>query len=327
MIRSLLRPLAAFALAAATMAAAPIVHAQSEGGAPLRWVVPYAAGGGSDVTARAVAAGMRGPLGQQIVIENRPGAGTIIGTQAVASAKPDGTMVGTADSGTLAFNPSLYEKLPYDPARDLSYVGGIGRMPLVLVAHPSLPVSSVKDFIAYAQANPGKILYASAGQGSPHHVAMEMLAQQLKLQLTHVPYKGAAPAVQDLLGGQVGAMLLDLPGGLAHMRAGKLKLLAVAMPKRVATLPDVPTMAEAGVPNFVAFAWQGMVAPAGTPKPVIDRLSQALTRALADPEVNKRLLDMGVEPMPMRPEEFQDYARTEAARWAPVIRSAGIKLE
>lgn len=314
-------------LVAGAALAAPAAAQQAYPAQPIRWIVPYPAGGGSDVTARTVSAGMRTPLGQPIVIDNRPGAGTIIGAEAVTTAKPDGYTVGTADSGTLAFNPSLYAKLPYDPLKSFAYVGGIARMPLVLVVNPSVPVASLKEFVAYAEKRPDTLTYASAGAGSPHHVAMELLQQQLKVRLTHVPYKGAAPAVQDLLAGQVDAMLLDLPGGMAHMKAGKLKLLAVAMPQRVAMLPDVPTMTEAGAPGFVAFAWQGLVAPAGTPQPVVERLNRELVRALADPEVREKLANLGVEPMPTTPGEFADYVRAEVSRWAPVIRAAGIRLD
>lgn len=300
--------------------------AQSAGGQSLRWIVPYAAGGGSDVTARIVADALKPDLGT-VIVDNKPGAGTIIGTQALIAAAPDGLTVSTADSGTLAFNPSLFSKLPYKIDSSFSYVGGIGRMPLVLVTRQGLGAKSAEELIALAKSQPGKITYASAGAGSPHHIAMEMFQQQTGTKFVHVPYKGAAPAIQDVLGGQVDLMMLDMPGGINHMKAGKLVMLGVAMPKRVAQLPDVPTLTEAGVPDFVAFAWQGMVAPVGTPANVTNKLDAALRKALDSPQVRGKLEEIGVEPMPMGSKQFADYAASEQKRWDKVIKTAGVKLD
>jgi tripartite-type tricarboxylate transporter receptor subunit TctC len=324
MIHHILRRSAALLVAVA--ACAPAL-AQDFPTQAIRWIVPYSAGGGSDVTARVVAEAMRKDLGQNVLIENKPGAGTIIGTQALATSAADGYTISTADSGTLAYNPSLYSKLPYNIDKSFTYVGGLARMPLVLVTRHDLPVSSLKELLALAKKEPGKLTYASAGTGSPHHVAMEMFLQETGLKMVHIPYKGAAPAVQDLLSGQVDVMMLDMPGGISHMKAGKVKLMAVAMPERVAQLPKVPTMAEAGLPGFVAFAWQGVVAPAGTPAPVVKKLSDALTHALADAGVRKRLDELGVEPMPMSGADFAKYAKSESARWSKVIKAANIKLD
>jgi tripartite-type tricarboxylate transporter receptor subunit TctC len=293
----------------------------------IKWIVPYSAGGGSDVTARVVSNTMKDSLGQNIIIENKPGGGTIVGMQSLLTAKADGYTVATADSGTLAYNPSLYASLPYDIDKSFSYVGGLARMPLVLVTRQDLEVGSLADLLALARKQPGKLTYASAGAGSPHHVAMEMFQQETGTKLIHIPYKGAAPAVQDLLSGQVDLMMLDMPGGIAHMKGGKLRLLAVAMPERVQQLPDVPTMAEAGLAGFVAFAWQGLVAPAGTPPEALRRLDADLRKALESPAVRDKLTELGTVPMPMSGEEFGRYARSERDRWAKVIKAAGIKLD
>ncbi len=301
--------------------------AMAQGNATLRWIVPYAAGGGSDVTARIIAETLKHELGETIVIDNKPGAGTIIGTQALVGSAPNGLTVSTADSGTLAFNPSLYAKLPYRLESSFAYVGGIGKMPMVLVTRPGLGAHSAQDLIALAKAQPGKLTYGSAGAGSPHHIAMELFQQQTGIRLSHVPYKGAAPAVQDLLGGQVDLMMLDIPGGIAHMRAGKLGLLGTALPARAKLLPEVPTLAEAGVPDFVAFAWQGMVAPAGTPPQRVQKLDAALFKALNSAPVRERLEQAGIEPMPMNAKEFTAYALAEQRRWAKVIQAAGVKLD
>ena len=239
--------LTALAAAGATTAA-PWAAAQSANwpDQPLRWVVPYPAGGGTDVLARTVAEAMRQTLGQQIIVDNRPGASTNIGGQAVATAKPDGNTFMSADNAILAYNEHLFTKLPFNPEKDFTYVGGISRFPLALVVHPSFEAKTVKEFLAYARANPGKLNYASPGNGSPHHLAMEMFKNRTKTFLTHIPYRGAAPALQDVMGGQVPCMFLDLAAGLPVITSGKVRALAIGSAKRVAALPDVPTLAEAG---------------------------------------------------------------------------------
>ncbi|MGS1008627.1 Bug family tripartite tricarboxylate transporter substrate binding protein [Achromobacter anxifer] len=312
--------LAALSLAASTAAA------QSWPAQPIRWIVPYPAGGGTDVVARTVASGLEKPLGQTIVVENRPGAATIIGATAIAQAEANGYMVGTADSGTLAFNPSLYAKLSYDPSK-FTYIGGIAKFPLLLAVNVNSPFKTVDDVIQAAKKEPGKLSAASAGAGSPHHLALELFKQRTNANVLHVPYKGAAPAVQDLLGGQVDLMFIDLASGLPNVKAGKLRVLAAATPERVAALPDVPTMAEQGVPNFTAYAWQGLVGPAGLPEPVVKKLAADLEATLKSPAVSQKILDMGVIPMPMSSQDFKAYAEQERAAWADVIKKAGIKLE
>jgi len=305
----------------------PLVSAQQYPYKAIRWVVPYAAGGGSDATARVIAQAISKNVGQPVIIENKPGAGTQIGAQNIAMSAPDGYTIGTVDSGTLAYNPSLYKKLSYDVDRSFTYVGGLVRMPLVLVAKPDLAVTSLKDVIALASKTPGRLTYASAGNGSPHHIAMEMLEQQAGIKFLHVPYKGVAPGMQDVMAGLADMMMLDLAGGMSAVKSGRVKLIAVASPNRLAQLPSVPTLNEAGLPGFSAYAWQGLVAPAGTPPAIVQRLSTEVKKALDDREVRAKLSTIGIEPMLMTPKDFASYSKSEQARWAPIIKSAGITLD
>lgn len=319
--------LSALAAAGATTAA-PWAAAQSAWpDQPLRWVVPYPAGGGTDVLARTVAEAMRQTLGQQIVVDNRPGAATNIGGQAVATAKPDGNTFMSADNAILAFNEHLFTKMPFSPEKDFTYVGGISRFPLALVVHPSFEAKTVKEFLAYARANPGKLNYASPGNGSPHHLAMEMFKNRTSTFLTHIPYRGAAPAMQDVMGGQVPCMFLDLAAGLPVIQSGKVRALAIGSAKRIAALPDVPTLAEAGVPNTEVYAFQGILAPAGMPAAITARLNGDLNKALLNPAVVKRMTDFGMEPLPGTPEQFRTMARAESKRWGEIIKAAGVKLD
>lgn len=319
--------LSALAAAGATTAA-PWATAQSTWpDQPLRWIVPYPAGGGTDVLARTVAEAMRQTLGQQIIVDNRPGASTNIGGQAVATAKPDGYTFMSADNAILAYNEHLFTKLPFNPEKDFTYVGGISRFPLALVVHPSFEAKTVKEFLDYARANPGKLNYASPGNGSPHHLAMEMFKNRTKTFLTHIPYRGAAPALQDVMGGQVPCMFLDLAAGLPVITSGKVRALAIGSAKRVAALPDVPTLAEAGVPNTEVFAFQGILAPASLPAAITTRLNAELNKALLNPAVVKRMNDFGMEALPGTPDQFRTMARAESKRWGEIIKAAGVKLD
>ncbi|MGB6103185.1 MAG: tripartite tricarboxylate transporter substrate binding protein [Pusillimonas sp.] len=311
--------------AASLLGAASLAHAAWPERA-VQWVIPYPAGGGSDVIGRVVAAGLEKSLGQTIVVENKPGAATIIGATYVQQAQADGYVIGTADSGTLAFNPSLYASLQYDPDK-FTYIGGLARFPLMLAVNESSPFKTVQDVIAAARENPDKLTSASAGAGSPHHLALEMFKQRADVQITHVPYKGAAPALQDMLGGQVSLGFVDSAAAASNIKAGKLRVLAVATPERLATLPDVPTMAEAGVQDFTAYAWQGLVGPAGLPTEVVDKLSADLQVVLKSGEVDEKIRAMGVEPLPMTADDFKAYAEAQRAEWAEVIKKAGIKLD
>lgn len=315
---------------AATGASAAAPWAQAQADFPnqlIRWVVPYPAGGGTDVLARTVAEAMRQTLGQQIVVDNRPGASTNIGAQTVATAKADGYTIMSADNAILAFNEHLFSKLPFSPEKDFTYVGGISRFPLALVVHPSFQAKTMQEFLAYVRANPGKVNYASPGNGSPHHLAMEMFKNHTKTFLTHIPYRGASPAVQDVMSGQISCMFLDLAAGLSLIQSGKVRALAIGTAKRVPSLPDLPTLAEVGVANTEVFAFQGILGPKGLPAEVTQRLNADLNKALSNPAVVKRMQDFGMEALPGTPEQFHTLARTEAKRWGALIRAAGIKLD
>ncbi len=318
--------LASLAATSATVAT-PWAQAQSWPEQLIRWVVPYPAGGGTDVLARTVAEAMRQTLGQQIVVDNRPGASTNIGAQIVATAKPDGYTIMSADNAVLAYNEHLFSKLPFSPEKDFTYVGGISRFPMALVVHPSFEAKNMKEFLAYVRANPGKVNYASPGNGSPHHLAMEMFKARTNTFLTHIPYRGAAPAMADVMGGQVPCMFLDLASGLPVIQSGKVRAQAIGTAKRVATLPDVPTLAEVGVPDTEVYAFQGILGPAGLPATVTQRLNADLNKALVNPAVVKRMQDFGMEALPGTPEQFRAMARAESKRWGAIIKAAGVKLD
>ena len=294
---------------------------------PVKWVVPYAPGGTTDVIARNLAIGMSKELGQTVVVENKPGAATIIGATQIVRSAADGYTVGTADSGTLAFNPAMYRSLSYDAQKDFSFIGGLGRMPLVLAVHPDFPAKNMREFLAHVRSHPGEVTSGSSGPGSPLHVALELFKQRTGSNLLHVPYKGSAPALQDLMAGQVQTMFVDLPPSLSMIKGGKLRVLAVATPQRMAILPDVPTMAEAGVPGFEAYAWQGFVGPAKLPAPVVQRLNEAMHAAMKDPEVQKRFAEQGMQAFPSTPAQFGSFMAAEAARWAPLVKASGASID
>jgi tripartite-type tricarboxylate transporter receptor subunit TctC len=322
------RHLLATLASGAALAASPFARAQNAYPEQLiRWVVPYPAGGGTDVIARSLAEAMRQTLGQQIVIDNRPGASTNIGADLVAKAKPDGYTVMSADNAVLAFNEHLFGKLPFNPERDFSYIGAIGKFPLALVVNPDFPAKDFKEFLAYVKANPGKVNYASPGNGSPHHLAMELFKNRTGTFITHIPYRGAAPAMADVMGGQVPCMFLDLASGLPIMQGKKVRVLAIGSGARNKLLPDVPTLAEVGVRDAEVFAFQGVLGPAGLPANVVSRLNGDLNKAMSTPAVLKRFADFGMEAMPGTPQQFQQLARAESKRWGPVIKAAGIKLD
>jgi len=293
----------------------------------ITWVVPYAPGGTTDVIARTLATRMSQDLGQPVVAENKPGAATIIGATAIARAQPDGYTVGTADSGTLAFNPAMYAKLTYDAQKDFTLIGGLGRMPFVLAVTPDFPAQNVQEWLALVKASPGRISFATPGIGSPQHVALELFMQRTGTDLMHVPYQGSAPALRDLMAGQVQTMFTDLPPSLSAIKGGKVRVLAVATPQRLALLPDVPTLAEAGIADFSAYAWQGFIGPAKLADDVVARLNTHLVAALNQPEIRTNLEDLGIEPMPMTPAEFMRFVRAEQTLWHGVIKTADIRLD
>ncbi len=318
--------LAALAATAAT-AAAPWARADGYPDQQIRWIVPYPAGGGTDVIARTLAEAMRITLNQQIIVDNRPGASTNIGAELLAKSRPDGYTIMSADNALLAFNEHLYSKLPFNPEKDFTYIGAIGKFPMALVVTPDFPTPDFKSFLAYVKANPGKVNYASPGNGSPHHLAMEMFKLHTGTHITHIPYRGAAPAMADVMGGQVPCMFLDLASGLSVMQSGKVRVLAIGTAARTKLLPDVPTLAEVGVPDTEVFAFQGLLGPAGLPAPVVARLNGDLNKAFSTPAVQKRFNDFGMEAMPGSPQQFAALARAESQRWGPIIQAAGIKLD
>lgn len=322
--RTLLNTLAS----GAALVAAPFVRAQSNYPEQvIRWIVPYPAGGGTDVIARTLSEAMRTTLGQQIVIDNRPGAATNIGADLVAKSKPDGYTIMSADNAVLAFNEHLFGRLPFNPQTDFSYIGAIGRFPLALVVHPDFPAKDFKEFLAYVKANPGKVNYASPGNGSPHHLAMEMFKNRTGTFITHIPYRGAAPAMADVMGGQVPCMFLDLASGLQVMQGNKVRVLAIGSTTRSKLLPNVPTLAEVGVRESEVFAFQGLLGPAGLPANVVAKLNGDLNKSFATAAVQKRFGDIGMEAMPGTPEQFRVLALAESKRWGPVIKATGVKLD
>jgi tripartite-type tricarboxylate transporter receptor subunit TctC len=289
-------------------------------------VVPYAAGGGNDAMARIVADHMSRTLGQQIVIENRGGAGGTIATRAVAKAAPDGYTLVLGGTGTLAINPTLYANVGYDPRRDFAPVGLIATSALVILVHPSVAASTVPELIALARGEPGKLNYASAGPGSGIHLATELLASMAGVRLTHVPYKGSAPALSDLLGGHVQIYFSSLPPAVGITAEGKVRALAVTGPSRSHVFPDLPTVAEAALPGYEAVLHYGIAAPAGTPRPIIDRLNAAMRAALALAETRTVLASTGADAMPSTPEDYAADIDREETRWSRIVREIGVKL-
>jgi tripartite-type tricarboxylate transporter receptor subunit TctC len=301
--------------------------AQSYPTKTIRLIVPYPAGGATDFFARLVFPKMGEALGQPIVVENRPGAGTAIGASEVARSAPDGYTLLLGDAGTYAFNPTLYKKLSYDPAKDFAPVSLTGRFALILAVNPSVPAKSVKDFVAAAKSQPGKINYGAPGPGSPIHLAMEFFKQRAGLVMTPIPYKGGADAMNDLLAGRISTMFPDIASALPQIKGGKLRPLAVASAQRVAALPDLPTIGESGYPGFEAWAWQGFVAPAKTPSPIIMKLNAEFAKVMSDPAIKQRLSESGFEPQTSTPEEFSAYMKSEITKWAKVIRESNISLD
>ena len=295
---------------------------------PLEWVVGYPAGGGSDVVARSVGEAMAKSLGRPVIVNNKPGAATNIAADYVAKSKDYGNVIFTADIATLAANPALFSKLSYSAERDFVSVGLLARFPMLLVVAPNVPAKSYKEFVAWAKAaGSNGVNYASAGAGSPHHLAGEMLRQRSGLAMTHVPYRGAAPAVQDLIGGQVPVAMMDTASVLQHLVSGRLRAIGVASPQRLKILPEVPTLAEQGLTGFEAYAWQGVVAPTGTPPEAIAKLNQALQVALDSTLVKARFQVLGLEPLPGTPAQMTRYAASERERWGKLIRDTGIKMD
>lgn len=324
-----MRPLATRRAALLSMLATPGRSLGSEPfpNRPLRWIVAYAAGGGSDALARVVGAGVAAELGQPVVIENRPGAATNLAAETAARAAPDGHTVFQADNGTLVFNPALFRRLPYDPALDFRPVGLMARYHLIVAVRADAPVPDIAAWLDRARREPGTVDCAIPGIGSPHHLALERLAGAAAAHINPVVYRGGAPALTDLLGGAVGAAVLELSGASAALRAGRIRALAVASARRPDSLPDVPTLAEAGFGGFAANAWTGLVVPSATPGPIVARLGVALTAALASAAVRDRLRSGGIDLLPGDAAAFQALLADERALWVPLIRARGIALD
>jgi tripartite-type tricarboxylate transporter receptor subunit TctC len=294
---------------------------------PVKWLVGYPAGGGSDFLARTVGNQLAEQLRQPVVIDNRPGAAGMIGAEAAARSPADGYTVFTADNGILIYNPVLYKKVSYSPERDYAPLGLLARVPLVLVAHPDAGLKDMAGAIAALKANPAKYSYASPGAGSPHHLAMELLKNGAGVFVTHIPYRGAAPAMQDVMGGQVPLMVVDTSTAMPHIKSGKLKPLATFSAKRLPQLPGVPTARESGFKDVEAYAWQGVVVPQATPLAVRERLSKELQLAMANPAVRSKLTEAGWEPNPSDPQLMAAYMAIEKLKWHKLIKDQGIRVE
>ena len=324
-------PTRRFALACAAAAAAwtwsaPVAHAQAFPAKPIKLIVNFPPGGAADVIGRSVAQALTEQLKQQVMVENRPGANGNLGADAVAKSPADGYTLLMSSAGAVTVNPFLYPNMPFDPVKDLTPVASAARVLVFLMAHPSVPVSNAREFFAYVKANPGKLSYASAGSGSSPHLAAEMMKRQLGLFAVHVPYRGAAPALTDLLAGQV-QFMFDPGPGLRHAKDGKLKLLAVGSPKRASAYPDLPTLAESGVSGFDADSIFGFFAPGATPVAVVNQLHDEINKALATPKVADAIRSLGAEPMVVSRPAFIDRSNADRERFGAFIKDAGIKVD
>jgi len=290
-------------------------------------VVPWPPGGPSDIAARPLAKGLTQSLGQPFVIDNRAGGGGNIGTAAVTRAKPDGNTVLVTSSAPIVINPSLYKNMNFDPLKDLAPVTNLLRVPLVLVAHPSVPASNLKELMAYIQSKKGQFSYGSSGNGTPQHLTSELFASVTKLEMTHVPYKGSAPAISDLLGGHIPVMFDSTIAIMPHIKSGKVKAIAISSAKRSPLLPDVPTFAEAGLPQIESYAWYGFFAPAKTPKAIIDKMNAAAQKVMKGPEFQKVLADTGSDYVGDTPENFGKFVAAEHARWSKVVKQSGATVD
>lgn len=293
---------------------------------PLKWIVAFPAGGAADFLGRQMATQMGRQMDQSIVVENRPGAAGIIGTEYAAKSPADGYTLLTGDNGAMVFHTAMYKKLPYSPS-DFDPVGFMAKFPLILVVNPDSPFKTGAEWLAAVKQNPGKYSYASPGTGSPHHMGMELLKDRAKLAIVHIPYRGTAPAIQDVISGQVPMMIIDTAGGMAQIKAGKVRPLAVLSHKRIASLPNVPTVEELGIKDFEVTGWQALFVPKGTPAPIIKRLSTELIAAMNNPELKARLQEFGVEPAPSDPETLAKFIDNENKIWHKLIIERKLSAE
>ncbi|WP_036050745.1 tripartite tricarboxylate transporter substrate binding protein [Bradyrhizobium sp. Tv2a-2] len=293
----------------------------------IKLVVPYPAGGTTDLLGRLIADRLKSALAATVIVENKPGAGTTIGAEQVARAEADGYTLLMATSTTLAINRTLYKSLPYDPVRDFAAIALVAAVPFVLVINPSIPAKTLAEFIAYAKREPG-LTYGSAGNGSPQHLGAEMLKSQAGIDIRHVPYRGSVPAMLDVIAGHISFMVVDLQPALQQIKEGKLRVLGVTTRKRAAAAPDIPTLAESGLAGFELVAWQGVVAPAGTPRPIVERLATEIGNFVGDSAAREQFAALAIEPLPpSTPESFAAYIKSEGDRWATIVNTAGIEPE
>jgi tripartite-type tricarboxylate transporter receptor subunit TctC len=319
--------LALLAWAAFALVASQSASAQSWPNKPIRIVVPFTAGGNTDIVARMIGERLSQTFGQPFLIENKPGAAGLVGATAVAKAPADGYTFLMGTVGTHAINAALYAKMPYDTVKDFTPVTLVASVPNILVVHPSLPVNSVKDLIGYLKANPDKANFASSGSGTSIHLSGELFKIRTGVAMTHIAYKGSPPALSDLMGGQVQLMFDNLPTSLPYVKAGKLKALAVTTSKRIPALPNLPTVAESGLPGFETGSWFGLLAPAGTPMDIVNRVQQETAKALATPGMKERLLAQGAIPSGNTPAQFATLIDRELKKWQPVVRASGAKVD
>lgn len=308
------------------VAVLPAAHAQTYPDHPLRLVVPFATGGTSDILARFIAPPLWAALGQPVVVDNRPGAGSMVGTDIAAKATPDGYTIILSDMPH-TINPSIYAKVPYDPIRDFAPITTVGVSPMFLFVNPAVKAQNVREFIALAKAQPGRISIASGGTGATTHLMAELLQTHAGIKLTHVPYKGAGPALTDVVAGQIPATFTSMATAAPFAQSGRLRILGVTSARRLAAFPDVPTFEESGVSGMIVEHWWGVMAPAGVPKPVVDRLHGAIVIAVNSPDVRERFSVLAVEPRTNAPQEFRALLETDVKRWAKVVKDAGIKVE
>ncbi|MFO1311847.1 MAG: tripartite tricarboxylate transporter substrate binding protein [Burkholderiales bacterium] len=322
-----MQPLVRLAAILALAALPPAILAQPYPSKPLRIVAPSTPGDAPDVIARLVADKLTTALGQQVVVENKPGAGGVVGSDYVAKSAPDGYTLIMGNAGSHGINAAVYSKLPYDIQRDFAPVSQVAVAPNVMVVNPSVPANTVAEFIAYAKANPGKLSYASGGNGSSAHMSMELFKSMAGVDIQHVPYKGSSPALTDVVAGQVVVFIGNMPPTVPLIKAGKLRPLAVTTKSRSALMPELPTISEAGLPGYETVAWFGVLAPAGTPPDIVNRLSVEIAKIAKSPEMRERLVAMGAEPVGSTPEEFKGVIDRDIAKWKPLAQKVGIKVD
>ena len=321
------RALAGVAAAAfSALLAAPALAAEWSPTKPVRFIVGFPPGGATDLVARIVQPKVSESLGEQVIVDNRPGANGILSLQILKGAEPDGHTVAMGHFGGLVISPAI-QKVPYDPFKDFTYITMLVSLQNILIVHPSVPAKTLPEFLAYAKAQQGRLNYASSGVGSPGHLAGVLLSSMTKVPMTHIPYKGGGPAMSDLIAGHVPAFIAVISTAVPQVKSGKVRAIAVTGTKRSAALPEVPTVAEAGVKGYSATNWYGLLAPAKTPASIVNRLNRDFVAALKSPDVIKQLNDRGIDPAPSTPAEYLDFARSEQKRWLPIIKEANIKAE